>query len=345
MNNIDILLYAVIFYMIYLVANGNKKQKKNKCVLPKEHFKGTVDDPYLDDLIDELKSWEGDCNVEKKVPHPNFLDTKFHNEYRDVITALNNLVPSQKQLFNLANMPIKYSEIDPAEVKCVIDDFITNLNKNIIDEVPNCRNKNSGWDEGMQDPQMESGWDKFNKNLGLNPSLYNEPKGSTQINVFKVDKVQKYESDNEIKYICHLILEKIGVKDQMLLKATFVQDKIYANENNFFVSKDIQMRVAIEELFIVGYLSNYGMDSNKQYEMVKHDFYHIDDMERNNLTDPKYVIDELQKRHNKIQKEMDYRNTLLDEDGQDFHKTMPYPYDYSSYQVTQTIYDDMNHNN
>ena len=39
---------------------------------------------------------------------------------------------------------------------------------------------------------------------------------------------------------------------------------------------------------------------------------------------------------------MEHRNALLDEEGQDFHKTLPHIYDYSNIKGTRTIFDDMN---
>ena len=40
--------------------------------------------------------------------------------------------------------------------------------------------------------------------------------------------------------------------------------------------------------------------------------------------------------------EMQFRNAMLDEEGQAFHKDLPNLYDYSNIQNTRTIFDDMN---
>lgn len=353
MNNIDILLTVVVGYIVYLLVlkkkpcnkNNTNNTSSNSGSKRTEHYGPiTYDDAYLDDLVKDLQSWDGSSydKVVKKLVKPNFLDTQFHNDYREVLTALNNLVPSQKQLFNLPNQPVNYYETDPNEVDVMVKDFINTLNKNILDEVPGYRNKNSGWDESIPDPRMQHGWEKFMEGLGLAPSIYQKPAEASEIYLVTIDKVQKYETEDEIKYVCHLILGKKNVCDQMLMRASLVQDKrALHDENNFFKSREIEMRVALEELFVVGYLSDYGLDATKQYVMNRDKFYNIDEMEHNNLTDPKDVLKELTRRHRRNEREMNYRNTMFDEEGRDFHHNMPHPYDYSSYQVTRTIYDDM----
>lgn len=341
MKSLNILMLLVILYVAYLFCS----KKKTKAKANVEQITNMDDNQYVDQLIDEINQHDKEGrsgNVYKKTTNTNFLDTQFHTDYRDVITALNNLVPSQKQLFNLPNQPVQYSEPYPEDVKGMVDDLLNNLNKNIANEVTAVRNTNSGWDEAAPDPNHLSGWEKVQKSLGLPTSLYAKPAKPSPVSLIKIDRIQKYETEDEIKYAIYMILQKGNAKDQMVLKACLVQDKrSLHNEDEFFRTHDLIMRIAIEELFIVGYLSNSGMDANKQFEMVKNKHYDLDNMEYNNLTDPKYIMNELTKRHNLKQREMDYRNALLDEDGQDFHSGLPHPYDYSSYRVTQTIYDDM----
>lgn len=343
MKTIDVIILLIIGYVIYLLTNESPKEitpNKVKKVNP-----SYIDDGYLDELVNEIDEWDKTndySTIKKTLPNRNFLDKQFHNDYRDVITALHNLVPSQKQLFNLPNQPVTYSELPPSEVKGMVNDLISSLNNNIKTSVPSERNNNSGWDEAIPDPNKKSGWDKMREGLGLATSLYPKPAPPANVSLVKIDKVQKYETEDEIKYACHLLLQKDNIDDQMILKASLVQDKrSLHDENEFFRTHDLVMRIAVEELFIVGYLSDNGMDANKQFDMVKDRFYDIDRMEHNNLTDPKYIMSELTKRQKLKTREMDYRNSLLDEEGQDFHATLPHPYDYSSYKATRTVYDDM----
>ena len=301
MKHINLVLIVIIAYIGYLIIKQNNTKKEhmesvNKVRVhnPKSRCtKHQSSDILIDELIDDISNWETlsrkDDVVEKNVINENFIDTQFHNDYRDVISALNDLVPSHKQIFNLANTPLKYSEPDRREVTGMVTDFIDTLNDTVKKVVCRIRNNNTGWDEPLEDPSVESGWDKIQRGLG-NVPLHTRPLGQTSISLISIEKVKKYETEGETKYTCHIIIQKDGADDQMLLKVSFVIDKSnLTDEDNFFQLKNVEMDVILEEAFIEGYLSNYGSDSRKQYELLKNKFYKLDQMEHNNLTDPKYV--------------------------------------------------------
>ena len=355
MNHINLVLIAIIAYIGYLIIKQNNTKKEHmesvgKVKVPKSRCaKHQSSEILIDELIDDINNWEtlsrkGDV-IEKNIVKDNFIETQFHNDYRDVISALNDLVPSHKQIFNVANIPLKYSEPDHNEVTGMTTDFIETLNNTVKKVVSKVRNNNTGWDEPLEDPAVESGWDKIQRGLG-NVPVHTRPLGKTNITLVSIEQVQKYETEGEIKYTCRIIIQKEGADDQMLLKVSFVVDKSnMTDEDNFFQLRNVEMDVTLEEAFIEGYLSDYGSDSRKQYELVKNKFYQLDNMEHNNMTDPKYIQNELLKHHRKREKEAEYRNSLLDEEGRDFHHNLPNVGKYSSYDVTQTIFDDMNNKN
>lgn len=273
--------------------------------------------------------------------NPNFIYNQFHNDYRDVITGINNIVPQKKQLFNVANTPVKYSEPEPKEVSNLVKDFVKTVNENIKTQVPNQRNPNSGWDEAIPDPNVKSGWDTVQESLGLVPSLWNKPSGKTHIKLIDVSYVQKYETEDEIKYTCDIILQKVGVNDQMVLKVSFVIDKsVLHDENNFFLSKNIEMRVTIEDVHIQGYLSREGTDARLIFDNDVDKFFDYDKMEQNNMTDPRLIQKTLMDKYKQRTLEMEQRNATLDEEGQAFHRELPHMYDFSNIAGTQTIFDD-----
>ena len=59
------------------------------------------------------------------------MNIQFHNDYRDVYTALLNIVPDKRQLFNVANIPLTYSEPEANEISLMMKDFMAVLNENI----------------------------------------------------------------------------------------------------------------------------------------------------------------------------------------------------------------------
>ena len=361
MNSINFVLLGLVFVILYFLTTKygtndictnidikNKKDNKKKEKFDQTYYYTTKDNSVVDEIINDIVSWEDseyyDSGVVKKeILNPNFINNKFNNDYRDVLTALNNLVPDRKQLFNLANIPVVYSEPEVDEVRNMISDFVVVLNNNLKTEVPSYRNPNSGWDEAIPDPNMKSGWDKVQESLGLPPSLYSSPAPKQPIKLIDVTEVQKYETEDEVKYSIDMVLQKKNVEDQMILKISFVQDKRpLRDENNFFVTHTVELRVVIEEAFILGYLSKEGNDAQLLYDNQAEKFYDYNQLEYNNLTDPKYIQKILLEKYNQRSQEMEQRNALLDAEGRDFHRTLPHLYDYSNIEGTQTIFDDMN---
>lgn len=359
LNSSNIILMVIILLLIIFLIFGNKSSNTVEHK-QEEKFSGIKAQPIyrykyknknkkdIDELVDDVVSWNSSlssANITKEVLNPNYVNIQFHNDYRDVITAINNLVPEKRQRFNLANIPLVYSEPETDEVKLMIKDFLTVLNENIKSEVPIHRNPNSGWDEAITDPNVESGWNKTQKALGLPVSLYEEPAGKSPVKLIAINYVQKYETEDEVKYSVDLVIQKLNAEDQMVLKASFVQDKRpLVDENNFFVSKNIDMKVIVEDVFITGYLSNDGPDGKQQMDMDldKEKYYSYDNLETNNMTDPKYIQKLLMEKYKMRTQEMDQRNAMLDEEGQAFHRTLPHVYDFSNIRDTRTIFDDMN---
>ncbi len=353
-----IIIVLLIFIMFYSAKyNDNEKfdvaQTTKSVNYNKQQVIEDVASYFGNDMISNYSSKSG-SSYKSKIPHdiiikqlnPNFMNIQFHNDYRDVYTALLNVVPDKRQLFNVANIPINYSEPEVNEVSLMMKDFMAVLNENIKSEVPLYRNPNSGWDEAIVDEQVESGWDKAQKALGLPVSLYEKPAPNGHITLIKVNKIQKYETEDEIRYAIEFVVQKKGVDDQMIIKGSFVQDKRpLKDENNFFINAKVDLKVLIEDLFIVGYLSHDGLKSKQQQldlDVGKTVYYDLDKMEKNNMTDPKLVQKILMEKYDLKLKEMNLRNGLLDEEGQYFHKTLPNMYDFSNITGTRTIFSDMN---
>jgi len=311
----------------------------------------TDDIGLVDQVINDIVSWDSNDsngNYNDKIKfnriNSNLINNKFHNDYRDVMTAINNIIPDKKQIFNLANIPLKYSQPEIAEVKNLVNDFVKVLNENIKHAVPSYRNPNSGWDEAIIDPTVKSGWDSVQESLGLNPSLWDKPAVKDNIELIAITDVDKYETEDEIKYSCDIVIQKKNVYDQMILKASFVQDKRpLHDENNFFITANVDMKIVVEDINILGYLSEDGTDAKLLFDKDMEKFYDYNQLEYNNLVDPKYIQKILMEKYRQRTEEMEQRNAMLDEEGQTFHRELPHIYDFSNIKGTQTIFDDMNY--
>lgn len=357
LNSSNIILITIISLLILFFAFGSNPTNHftptypNITAKPLPVYKGASTASIDMDLLDDVVSWGSNNssnsmgNIKKEVIKPNLVDIKFHNDYRDVIVAINDLVVSARQRFNLMNIPLKYSNPPTDEVKLLVNDFIKVLNTDLLGDVPALRNANSGWDEPSAEPQPPggTGWERTMRNLGLPTSLYYDPAKKAPVRLIAVEKVQKYETEDEIKYAIRMVIQKANTDDQMVLLGSFVQDKRpLHDENNFFVTQNIDMKVVIEDIYVIGYLSNDGPITKQQYDLDKTKYYFYDKLEVNNLTDPKYIQKVLLKKYNERTTEMDHRNAMLDEEGQDYHRTLPTEYDYSNIIGTRTIFDDMN---
>jgi hypothetical protein len=333
MNNIFLILLVLILIMYYL----NKKNNDNfhEDIRAKQKSKRNID--YLDDLLkfadnSSHSSSNGKFNLD-------FVEAQFHNDYRDTITGFNNIAPSQKQVFNMANVPVNFSNPNPLEVKKLISDFIKELNNNIMNEVPDYRTANSGWDELLQDKKCESGWEKSMKSLGLPKSIYPDPAKKSKVKIIKLDHVEKYETEDEIKYACFLFLKKSNVEDILVIKVSFVLDKRIINEERmFFEERNTETRVILEEIYILGYMTEKGVGRSNH---PRDKFYNFYDLEKDGILDDKEILRQLNKKLAERHRETQRFDNNLDDQFRELKTQTPHLSNFNSYQTTQTIYDDL----
>ena len=359
MNYLNLIIILIIIYITYLIVNEqqlvlpslscfcNKKKEPFAITKNKTNDINNNNDIIVDDIIDNIQDWDKtyveDGHIKKKIVKPNFNNSMFNNDYRDIITTFNDFVPCNRQIFNVANIPLKYSEPNNSEVKKLVNGFLHSINKYVKTNIDQTRSNNAGWDEPSTDPNVQSGWDKVHKKLGINNGFHPTPLGFRLLKLISIEKLQKYETEDEIKYLCQMVIEKNGSESQMLIHVSFVIKKNSLDDNVVLGSKSINnIDVYIENISIEGYLSNEGNDDNIMYKHIKEKHYEIDGMEQNNLTDPKYVQHKLLEHKMKLASDMEFRNSSLDEQGKAFHSTLPNPYDYDSHKVTQTIEKDFN---
>ena len=345
MKILDIFLVLVICFIIYkLVRNQSNKdlalsqdKSKNKKL---EHMKDLIDseefdienDMYIDEILKHKKEREKHIN-------PNFIEVQFHNDYRDTITGFNNIAPSQKQVFNKENVPLKFTNPEVKEVKYMVKDFIKELNRNVLNDKNEFRNSNSGWDELKPDKRVKFGWEKQMEQLGLPTSIYNNPACKSKVILLTIDHVEKYETERQIRYVCYLFLQKKNVVDQMVVRVSFVTDKTDVNEDrDFFKEEKPNQKVIIEEIFILGFMTP---NSSDKYTQHVDSFYNFDSLEKTDAISDKQIVKELMKKYRDRTAEMNSFNATLDTEGRNFHRDLPNTACFNAYQGTQTIIDDM----
>lgn len=332
MNFIDVILILIIVFVLYLIfqykpsiknenITHNSFIKNNK---PEEMF-GDIEDnkDYLGEIIKDnkkqkIKKNNNNNNKDQNNNNYTFVEAQYHTDYRDTITAFNNIVPCQKPMFNPASLPTNRSILEPKQVKKIVTDFIKQVNDDIINEVPEYRNKNSGWDEPIVEKKIKSGWEKQMESLGLPSSLYPDPAINDKIKLISIDFAEKFETDSEIKYVVYLFIKKKNVKDQLFIRINFIENiKDINEERDFFNNKNIkkQLEIYIEEIFIIGYMTIDTENTQDTSGKKPEDFYKFDNLENQDILDQGVIVKELIKKYKQRTQEMNNFNADLYNDN------------------------------
>jgi len=295
MENV-LIIFIIILVLLVVYSDGRKNRRKHKN--NREKY-GEVDDDLFNDIYNNDVYNDIYTNKQKVAVKPYFFENQFNNDYRDVITALDNVVESGKPLFNRSNLPVEYTPIKKTEVKNLLKAFISTLNYNIKNKVQDYTNVGNGWLNVIPNETVESGWDRQMKELGLPEDLYNKPASRSKVKVIKIDKVEKMSTSNQVRINIYLILQKENVSDQMVLKVSFVMDKDDINNDRDFFKKDetLDLNVHIEQTFIVGYLSDQSYGSKRPYT----DFYTFENIEKDNILNQEEIFKQLRKKYEQQQ--------------------------------------------
>jgi hypothetical protein len=320
MKTIDILIIIVIIILLGVFLTCNSSSKASLKSSGSESYKDTsktqtyADDDenydYLDKIINSKTKPDSDIYdtphnnynsnfiynsnyngaatpVIDSIPNPYFVSNQFHTEYKDVLTAFDMIVPSNKPLFNRSMLATSYTVVPATEVAVMIKTFIKTLNKTIKFDITDYENVNHGWKTKMPDYVCESGWERQMKVIGLPPNLYDTKLVRSKVRLIKVDKVDKFATDSEIQYQIYMLIQKITSEDQLVIKVNFVLPNI--DYSNFIGRIDLQ----IENIYVVGFLTAHSYGSTAQ----RSDFYSFENIEKDNIVDPKSIIEQLNKKY------------------------------------------------
>ena len=296
-----IVIIAVILLIIYFLKNKNTYNKKRKYV-KKPQIKNITKNITKNSFPEEI------------VLKGELIEIQYHVDYSDTITAINKLTP-QKELFNLAFLPVKNSTPSDENSKELVNIFINAINTE-ISKAPDFLNVNSGWNDVISRRREKTNQEKQLESLGIPSKIYNTPSPKAQIKLLKIDKAEQFTTDNQIRIEIHVIIQKENVEDQMVLMIQFFMEK----ENDNFFDKDLKNNdfktsVLIERIFIVGFLTN---DTILKTKMEK--FYEYDDILREDGTmNQEKVLKMMIQKHKDRNEELNSFTQTLDKDTQKTH--------------------------
>ncbi len=332
-------------------SKKKKKKKKNNNKQHKKNKKYELKINNLCNIINGKSSPVGHSrNNDECIKRNNdFVEMQYHKDYNDTITAINNLTP-QKELFNMGFLPVKESTPDENNVMDLVELFMEKVNGEVKNNVSEYLHTNSGWSDMGKRRREKSGFEQTMEELGLPGSLYNESAAKAPIKLVAIDKAEQFNTDDQIRFIIYLIVQKENVKDQMVLKVHFFMEKedlkSGGDSQRDFFEKNLEDAVKnsneknqlaiIEQIFTVGYLTN---DSEKKTKMNKfHDYSNI--KKSDGTMDQEKVIKLMLRKHKDRADELNSFLCTVDDGTKEIHD-VPGINSYSQYANTRTIMDDL----
>jgi hypothetical protein len=281
-------------------------QKRNKERMEKNgnFYVHNDDSKYFDKMITTSQK----CEV-----LPYFVEMQFHNDYKDVSTAFDKMTETTgKPLFNRSNEPVKYTPLTIDDGIEFISTFLNELNNVLKNKVADVADLENGWNNVQDNPNVENGWEKQMKQLGLPPNLYN--KGSKRDNVVlvRIDKVDKFETDSQIRHDVYCIIQKESALDQMVVKVSFLMNRHdLNNDRNFFNDdKTVDLNINLESVFVVGFMTDHSYGSENKN--TRQDFYTFENIEKDGMMDQDEIFKQLKKKYQNYQIEANGLTTQID---------------------------------
>jgi len=306
MNILDILMIISICILGYKIYEMHYKKKSSSD--SKESFSVEFDDDFEDelkknlteDIYDTSMSYMNLINKTKTIENPYLSEVQFHTDYRDTLNAFNLLVPNQKQLFNRSDLPIiNTSTPSNKEIKNLVKNFISETNKTLDRNVGDAL-LTRNWKDNYGEKDFESGWDKQMKKLGLPSSIYTKPAKKSHIKLIKIENKERLETEDEIRYVIVMIVQKHNVDDQMIVKVNFQIDKQDVNiERTFFENPNKDTIVKIEDVFVMGFMTknSFGKQS------IKNEYYDFGGITDGRMFSQKEIMKELNKKRKEYNNE------------------------------------------
>ena len=248
------------------------------------------------------------------VMNNEFTEIQYHKDYNDTLTAINNLT-TQKEMFNLGFLPAIESTPDAQNVKSLVKLFLQKLNFEVETNVEEYLHTNSGWNDMGKRKREKSGFEEQMEDLGLPGTLYNESAKNARVMLVKVDKAEQFTTDDQIRFIVYMIVQKENVNDQMVLQVHFFmeRDDLIGNRDDRadFFNKGLKKNgddtkindeqlVIIEQVFILGFLTNSACDKTKMDKF--HDYNDIHNAD--GTIDQEKVVKTMLKKHKERETEL-----------------------------------------
>jgi hypothetical protein len=308
MDNLSLFILIIIILLLFYIVSGNsckKREKKissdkklnNRLLFDTNKEKYGDSDYFLNKLIKNNKT----NNKTNESVLPYFVEMQFHNDYKDVITAFDMMIETGRQIFNRSNLPVTVKELNSNDATKMANVFITQLNETISQRLNDFAEIDNGWKNIQENKQIESGWEKQMKQLGLPDNLYDKGAKKALIKLIRIDKFVMSTTDSQTRYDIFMIVQKENSYDQMVIKVSFVTDREDMNNDRNFFKDDmtVDLNVHIEDVFVIGFMTNHSYGSKNV--SMRQDFYTFENVEKDGMMDQDEIIKQLKKKYKQYQ--------------------------------------------
>lgn len=362
-NIMIIFIIILISYFLYQnlnKTNNHKEKNKRKNRRKKQKYLNISNNKSINntdnnsinnsvsniDFDTESDSDSLSCYKVKQL-NRELLTIQYHKDYYDTITGINYLT-SQKELFNLNFLPVK--EIKPTNeiIHELSDLFISKLNHEIDNTVNEFNNPNSGWNDMGKQKRIKNGFEEAQEDLGLVGTIHNEGTKKQKVELIKIQDATQLNTDDQARIILTVVIQKPNTVDQMVLTVNFFMEredmkKDRDDRENFFnknlnpeITQLSEQDIIIEQIFIVGFLTNKGeaktvMDNIHNYDNIRN---------ADGTIDQEKVINAMIKKQNERSKELSSFYCSMSKEDKELHD-VPSLGEYQSYKNTRTIIDDL----
>lgn len=348
MSPIDLIIIIVVVFFVYRLTRSkrsvehledNTTESERRDKRRHRHRKKSSNRHKMERYLDvDMK------RVSHESPELIFTESQFHNDYRDLITAVSTMA-DQKQLFNTGGLPVKNTKPNDRKSKRLINYFMNELNRVVMEKASGSLGTNGTWNDVLPMENVKSGWDKQMEKLGLPTSVYTAPAKSAKVKMLEMKSCYATETDDDMRITCVLLCKKENTTDQILFKVNFWADKkdingdrdfFKDNDDTYSIDDEEELRIVIEQIFILGYyVQEYSGSST-----MRKDFYKFDNLEgQDGMMDQKEILRQLMKKQRDRARET---NTVINPDNPNslqLKKQTPHLTNYEEFENTRTIFD------
>jgi hypothetical protein len=319
---------------------------------------GNIGTPYYDGLSDAQTGWDENHNDtvtldasifprtnrkgrvgsgrrgKREVIKPNeiydnnlklnkvFDPSQYNDSYRDVMTAIVQMAPEMKSVFNLQILPVTTTVYDPEkqmpdDVVKLVYQYIKQLNALLLKmpdsvEIINDYNNYLPLTSMQYNYIKDKGIQQYYKDIGVNFNLYAETPPTSIVQFVRTLKAQREYTEEQTRYVVTFVVKKIlkSVNDQMQITVYFVLKNNPAEFVNFGtydsrINKPSQ-QVTLEYVYTDGFWTNayntelacFDGSGKKESSADVHDdnYYSFDALKQSGITDDSLIIKETNKK-------------------------------------------------